>query len=90
MYWLARWRTGFRWDRRIIEQLIVLMFVAVVVALAGAWSETAAAIAGVVSALAFAMYGLGRLGAMANLSGPVGRVASLSRRLMLKLGVWHE
>jgi len=90
VYWLARRRTGFHWDKRVIEQLVALMFAAVAVALAGAWSEMAAAIAGVAGALLFGLYGLGRLGAMANLSGPVGRVAGLSRRLMLKMGFQHE
>lgn len=90
VYWLARYRTDFRWSSGVLRQLVRLMLAAIAIVLAGLWSETAAAVLGVLSAAVFGLHGLGRLGAMANLSGPLGKLASLSRGFLIKIGVWRE
>lgn len=90
VYVLARRKTGFRWDRRVFTQMVMLLFVTLVVMLAGVWSIKSAAVLGISGAIGFGLHGFGRLGAMANLTGPIGKAASLSRSLMSKMGVRHE
>ncbi|MOA59117.1 hypothetical protein D3C78_1836600 [compost metagenome] len=45
---------------------------------------------GLISSFAFGFYGLARLGHMAELSGPLGRLSGKSRKLMTKFGVWRD
>lgn len=87
VYALARRRTQFRWNRGVFVQMSALLIVAVAVILVGAWSEKTAAILSSFGVIGFGLQGLGRLGAMANLTGRIGKAASLSRMLMLKIGV---
>ena len=90
VYGLVRRRTGFRWHRRIFRQMSALLLMAAAVMLAGMWSEKAAVVLGIFGVIGFGLHGLGRLGAMANLTGAIGKAARLCRRLMLKMGVRHE
>jgi hypothetical protein len=90
VYWLARRRTGFAWERRVYLLLIRLLAAAGIVFVAGAWSKWLGAGLGVAAAAALGLYGLARLGHMADLGGPVGRMAVYSRELMMKIGVWRE
>ena len=78
---LARWRIGFRWSAEVTRQAVVLGFAAVLVHVAARWSEPFAAGVGLMAAFGFGVYGLGRLGAMADLTGPLGRLAGWSRRI---------
>lgn len=86
VYWLARRRTGFRWHARVFGQLLALMLAAVIIDTVGAFSAFGGAALGIAAALGFALYGLARLAIMTELTGPTGKVAHLSRRLMLKFG----
>ena len=87
---LARRRTGFRWQASVRRRLGVLLAASALVASVGAWQPTIGAALGVPVALAIGMHGLARLGHMAGLGGPVGRLAGLSRKVMMKIGVWRE
>jgi len=90
VYWLARRRTGFAWQRRVYLLLIRLLAVAGIVFIAGAWSKWLGAGLGVAAAAILGLFGLARLGHMADLGGSVGRMAIYSRELMMKMGVWRE
>lgn len=90
MYWLARRRTGFRWDGGLFAHLGVVLLLAFAVVSASAWSESAAAVMGVASALGTAFYGLARLGTMAHLSGWVGKAALMSHRFLSKVGALRD
>ena len=81
VYGLARWRIGFRWSAEVTRQVVVLGLAAVLVDGAARWSEPLAVGVGLLAAFGFGLYGLGRLGTMAELSGPVGRIAAVSRRM---------
>lgn len=90
VYWLAWRRTGFLWERGVFVQFVFLLLLALVVFSAAAWSKWLGAGLGVTAALGLGMHALARLGHMANLGGPLGRVATNSRKLMMKIGIWHE
>jgi PST family polysaccharide transporter len=87
VHWLARWRIGFSWSFQVVRQMAVVAMVAVAVTALAGLSETVAALAGCAGAAALGVYGLGRLGSMAELTGPVGRLASVSRRAGEAMGV---
>jgi PST family polysaccharide transporter len=74
-------RIGFTWSRAVASQAFALGAAALLLAALGHRSERAAAAVGVPLAVAFGFHALGRLGAMADLQGPVGRVAAMARRL---------
>lgn len=90
MYWYACRRTGFRWQEGVRRRLELLLLACAAVAGLGMWSQAAAAGIGVMMAGFFGLDGLARLGHMAELTGPVGRMAALSRKLMMKSGAWRE
>lgn len=90
VYWLARRRTGFRWQRRVRRQLILLMAIAVMVFMLSVWSKWLGAGLGVTVSALLGLYALARIGQMTNLSGFLGRMAVASRELMARIGVWDE
>jgi PST family polysaccharide transporter len=73
-------RIGFTWTREVTGQALALGSAAVLVAGLGHVSEWTAAAVGLPLAVTFGLYGLGRIGAMADLQGPVGRIAEMARR----------
>jgi O-antigen/teichoic acid export membrane protein len=89
VFWLARWRIGFAWRREVLAQAGALAGMAALVMGLARISDLAAAGLGLPLAAGLGLYGLGRLGTMAELSGPVGGLAARSRGLMVKLGVRH-
>ncbi|MEO5623615.1 MAG: glycosyltransferase, partial [Dokdonella sp.] len=84
VYWIARSKTGFAWQRRVSMQLITLTGLALAVFLASVWSKWFGAGLGTVAAAGLALHGLARLGHLVNLGGPLGRVAASSRRALIK------
>lgn len=76
-------RTGFAWSRRVMVSLAVLAGLASMVFICALWSFQAAAILGLVAAAALALYALARLARMADLSGPVARLAGAGRGFMI-------
>jgi PST family polysaccharide transporter len=90
VFLLARRRTGFAWQRSVYVQFVVLIGMALIVFLAALWSKWLGAGFGVIAAAALGLHGLARLGHMANLGGPAGRISAKSRQLMMKMGIWRE
>jgi hypothetical protein len=74
-------RIGFTWTREVTGQALALGSAAVLVAGVGHVSDRTAAAVGLPLAVAFGLYGLGRLGAMADIRGPLGRIAAMARRI---------
>ncbi|MHB8474368.1 MAG: O-antigen translocase [Gammaproteobacteria bacterium] len=87
---LARRRTSFAWNRRVYIHLLLLIVVGIVVFLGALLSKWLGACLGLIGATVLGMHGLARLGHMANLGGPVGRVAMFSRRALVKTRVWRD
>jgi O-antigen/teichoic acid export membrane protein len=90
VYWLAVKRTGFRWRPAVARQLALLLGAALLLCAAAAWSEMVATALGLVLLPAFSLHALARLGHMADLQGPLGKAAALSRVCLLKVGLWRE
>ena len=87
---LARRRCGFGWEPAVWRRLVLLFVAAAAVAGLGAWRESVAAVAGLLAAIGFGLEGLARLGHMAGLGGALGRLSGLSRRVMIRMGVWRD
>jgi PST family polysaccharide transporter len=81
VHWLAQRRIGFRWTTTVIRLAVVFFFASSAVSVLSVWSEVAAAAGGLIAASAIGVYALGRLGQMAELTGPVGRLSALARRM---------
>ena len=90
VYVVARRTTGFRWDAGVLRHLVALTTVAAVVSGVAAGFERTGAALGLLAAAVFGIHAVGRLGHMANLGGPLGRVAALSRRLLTRLGLGDD
>jgi PST family polysaccharide transporter len=89
VYWLARWRIGFRWTPAVVAYGATFSIVACGVSALSRWSEPIAVVIGLSAAGLIGIYALGRLGQMAELSGPVGRLAALARSSTERLGIRH-
>lgn len=87
VYWLARRRTGFSWESRVLKHLVELALAAITVCLAALWSEWAAAGLGLVAAISFGIHGIAYLGEKANLGGTIGRASVACRKLMIRVGI---
>ena len=90
VYWLARWRTGFAWERGVRAQFVFVIVAAILVFLSALWSELFGTIIGLVAGMAFGLYGIGRLGQMTKLRGPARQISLLSRNLLTRIGVRFE
>lgn len=82
VYWLARRRTGFRWSCSVLRDALLLCVAATLVAACGAWHDWLGVAVGLLSAGAFGLVALVRIAGMAGLSGPLLRLASLTRRYL--------
>lgn len=87
IYWVARRKSGFAWQLGVKRHLTALFLTAAGLFLLATWSAWLGVAVGLPVTVAFAFYGLGCLGHMTNLGGRLGRLASISRRLMMKFGV---
>lgn len=81
VYALARLNTGFRWESRVFLHLLSLLLCITLTLALGFWSELAIQLAASVTAVGFAVYGLGRLDEMTQLPA---RLAALARRCRLR------
>lgn len=81
----ARHKTGFSWDRNVKWHLVALVAAAGGVCLVSRWSERLGMAIGVPVTAGFAVYGFTRLGHMVELGGPLGRIARVSQRGLMKL-----
>ena len=90
VFFLARRKTGFAWQRRVYMQLVLLIGLALMVFLASLWSESGGAVLGVTAGAMLALQGMGRLGHIADLNGSIGSVAATCRQLLMKVGLWRD
>jgi PST family polysaccharide transporter len=81
VYWLARKRINFRWNRGVFWQSITILAAAVSVSVIGLWSPLLAAVVGVTLACIFGLYGLVRLSHKADLRHLVDRLGPPFRKL---------
>lgn len=86
VYWLAQRRIGFSWETRVSRHFVALALVASLVFVSARLSILLSVVFGMSSSIILILYGLGRLGSMADFSGPVGKISALCRRLMAKSG----
>jgi O-antigen/teichoic acid export membrane protein len=89
VYWLARRRIGFRWTRPVVMHGALFFAIACAVSALSRCSEPMGAVVGLLAAGLIGLYSLGRLGRMAELSGPVGRLAAHARSATERLGIRH-
>lgn len=90
VYWLAHRRSGFRWVPAVRRLLLMQLMAALAVQITIHWSEMAGALLGASLSLVLAAHSIGRLAQMTNLGGSIGRAGAIVRRVLMKLGVWHE
>lgn len=84
VYWLARRRTGFRWQAGVLLQLILLFIASTLVNVATSEHHWAGAILGIGGALIFGFYALKRLVHITELAGPLSRLANTFRSTRVK------
>jgi len=80
VYWLARRSISMIWSVEVKRHFVLLLIVATVVMVLAQFSEIAATGFGVAAAVGLGLLSLGRLGSMARLLGPVGRIAAQCRK----------
>lgn len=85
VYFLAWRRTKFIWQRRVFIHFIILAALTSAVFIASLWSDTLGATLGVATAAIVGLYGIIRLGDIAELGGPIGRLVGTSRKVITKL-----
>lgn len=90
VFWLAKRRTGFNFQPRVLQLLAFVCIAATAVMVMGAYTNTLAAIGGTVCAAMFALYALVRLAHAGTLGGPFGRLAGIVRSGLGRLGVWRD
>ena len=90
VFLLARYRTGFSWQRRVVWQIVLLVALAVTVFVASVCSQLLGAGLAACLSVMLGLQALARLGHMADLRGPLGRVAAMGQQLMKKTGAWHD
>lgn len=90
IFLLARRRTGFSWQRRVYLHLLLLFGLAIAVFLVASMSKWIGAGLALVVATFLGLYGLARLGNLAEMGGALGRLAMGCRRLATRIGVSHE
>lgn len=89
VFCLAKRRTRFHFQPRVLRLLILLVIAATAVMVTSDYTNIVAAIGGLVSAAGFAVYALVRLAHAGTVGGPVGRLAGIARNGLGRLGVWR-
>jgi PST family polysaccharide transporter len=84
VYYLARAKTRFVWDRRVLILLLILLTYTVAILVLCGLSDATAICAALVGALLFGFHGLGRLGEMITLPTNLARISQQCRRLRLR------
>lgn len=85
VYWLARRRIGLSWSRSVFILSVVTLAICAGVDIMVALTRWGMLL-GCFAACAFAIFSLGRLTQMSNLSGPVGRLGALARQVTFGSG----
>lgn len=89
VYFLARQRIQFAWSGSVAKLLAVTFGLCIVVAMLSTHTRWGIPVSLVLSAIFF-LYTMGRLSLMSNLSGPLGRIGAMARRVTTKIGLKHE
>jgi PST family polysaccharide transporter len=84
VHWLGRRRTGFRWSPEVRRQLAFLAAGAIAIAAAAHWSGVAGITAGLLGGSVASWYAMSRLASVTGAGGTLGKIAGLSRRLLLQ------
>ena len=87
VYWLARRRTGFRWSRGVVGNVISLLSVGALIVGGARWYPILSAVFGVVAACGFLLRSLMKLAHVTNLPGPLGKIANVSRWVASKMAL---
>ena len=90
VYWLAVRRTGFRYSAAVLKLLGAACaggISLILVAGQSLWLSTAL---GIVLASCFGVHALVRLAHMADVGGPVGKIAAATRGFFYRAGFWRE
>ncbi|XOV82857.1 MAG: O-antigen translocase [bacterium] len=90
LLWLARRRTGFVWERRVVFQILALMLAALIVFIVSVYSSLLSAVFGLSASFIAGFIALARLSPDVNPDSFVGRCAGRSRGLMNRLGIWCD
>jgi PST family polysaccharide transporter len=80
VYWLARWRIGFRWSNSVFRLSIATFAICGgvgVMAVMTRWGM----LAGCIVSFGFAVFALGRISHMSELGGPIGRLGAMARQV---------
>jgi PST family polysaccharide transporter len=80
VYWLARRRIGFHWTRSVLTLSVVTFTICVGIGLLAVWTRWGELV-GCLTAVAFAVFSLGRITHMSNLGGPIGRLGAYARQI---------
>lgn len=81
VWWLGGRRIHFRWTRAVLAQATVLIVTALVVDVAGRWSDVLGAGLGVAMAAGMGVWALMRLSARIETGGRLGRIAAVGERV---------
>ena len=90
VYWLARRRTGFSWDRRVGVHFAMLLALTTFVFLAADWSKWLGACMGLFISIALGVFGFARLANRAKVGGWLGKLAKFGQEKRGKIGVRDE
>lgn len=89
VYYLARRRIQFAWTSAVIKLLTLTFWLCILVAMLSIHTRWGLAVSLLLSGIFF-LYSMGRLSLMSNLSGPLGRIGAIARRVTTKIGLKHE
>lgn len=90
VYWLAVRKTGFKYSFAVLKLLgaaLTAGIILVIIAWQWFWFST---VLGIVFAASFGIHGLVRLAHMADVGGPIGKMASTASSLLYRAGIRHE
>jgi len=90
VYWLARRRVGFAWWPKVRLNLLLLLLAASTVFFVSDKSPISGAIVGLVSSVLFAVFAVIRLATIADLTGPLGSVATNCKALLSRLHLFRK
>lgn len=82
VYWLAKRRSGFKWDVGVRNRLMLLILAALIVYVATLWSEFVASAVGLIAAMAFGIHSVMCLSRMTEAPGRLGKISNGCRNLM--------
>jgi len=89
IYFLAWQRIQFAWTGSVVNLLAATFGLCVLVAILSTHTRWGVAVSLALSAIFF-LYTIGRLSLMSNLSGPLGKIGAITRRITSKIGFKHE